>query len=109
MADYLLTGAVTNALNMPSVTAEEAPKLKPFVALAEKLGSVRWAVADGGLSEVEIEYEGAVAQLNRKPLTSAALAGCCVPSSPKSTWSRPRPSCRSAAVADRDQRRQPDL
>ena len=75
MADYLLTGAVSNALNTPSVTAEEAPKLKPFVALAEKLGQFAGQVADGGLSEVEIEYEGAVAQLNRKPLTSAALAG----------------------------------
>src|SRR5580698_2785507 len=39
MSDYLLTGAVTNALNSPSVTADEAPKLKPFVALAEKLGA----------------------------------------------------------------------
>ena len=75
MADYLLTGAVTNALNTPSVTAEEAPKLKPFVALAEKLGLFAGQVADGGLAEVEIEYEGQVAQLNRKPLTSAALAG----------------------------------
>jgi D-3-phosphoglycerate dehydrogenase / 2-oxoglutarate reductase len=75
MADYLLTGAVTNALNMPSVTAEEAPRLRPFVALAEKLGQFAGQVADGGLSEVEIEYEGQVAQLNRKPLTSAALAG----------------------------------
>ena len=75
MADYLLTGAVTNGLNMPSVTAEEAPRLKPFLALAEKLGQFAGQVADGGLSEVEIEYEGAVASLNRKPLTSAALAG----------------------------------
>jgi D-3-phosphoglycerate dehydrogenase len=75
MADYLLTGAVTNALNTPSVTAEEAPKLKPFVALAEKLGQFAGQVADGGVSEVEIEYEGAVAAFNRKPLTSAALAG----------------------------------
>ena len=71
----LMTGAVSNALNTPSVTAEEAPKLKPFVALAEKLGQFAGQVADGGLSEVEIEYEGAVTQLNRKPLTSAALAG----------------------------------
>ncbi|MBI1358696.1 MAG: phosphoglycerate dehydrogenase [Alphaproteobacteria bacterium] len=75
MADYLLTGAVTNALNMPSVTAEEAPRLKPFVALAEKLGQFAGQVADGELSEVEIEYEGEVSQLNRKPMTAAALAG----------------------------------
>lgn len=75
MADYLLTGAVSNALNTPSVTAEEAPRLKPFIALAEKLGLFAGQVADGGFSEVEIEYEGAVSQLNRKPLTSAALSG----------------------------------
>ena len=39
MADYLITGAVSNALNMPSISAEEAPRLRPFIALAEKLGS----------------------------------------------------------------------
>ncbi len=60
---------------MPSVTAEEAPRLKPFVALAEKLGQFAGQVADGELTEVEIEYEGEVSQLNRKPMTAAALAG----------------------------------
>jgi D-3-phosphoglycerate dehydrogenase len=75
MADYLLTGAVSNALNMPSVTAEEAPRLKPYIALADKLGQFAGQVADGGLAEVEIEYEGQVSQINRKPLTAAALAG----------------------------------
>src|ERR671915_338685 len=39
MADYLLQGAISNAVNFPSITAEEAPKLKPFIDLAEKLGS----------------------------------------------------------------------
>ncbi len=39
MSDYLLTGAISNAVNFPSITAEEAPKLKPFIALAEELGS----------------------------------------------------------------------
>ena len=38
MADFLVSGGVTNALNMPSLSAEEAPKLKPYMALAEKLG-----------------------------------------------------------------------
>ncbi|MEZ5938459.1 MAG: phosphoglycerate dehydrogenase [Hyphomonadaceae bacterium] len=75
MADYLLTGAVTNALNMPSVTADEAPRLKPFIELAERLGAFAGQVADGGLSEVEVEYEGEVTKLNRKPLTAALLAG----------------------------------
>ena len=75
MSDYLMTGAVTNALNMPSISAEEAPRLRPFAALAEKLGAFAGQVADEGLEEVAIEYEGDVTKLNMKPLTAAALAG----------------------------------
>jgi D-3-phosphoglycerate dehydrogenase / 2-oxoglutarate reductase len=75
MSDYLLTGAVTNALNMPSITAEEAPRLKPFAALAEKLGAFAGQIVDEGLEEVEIEFEGDVTRLNMKPLTASALAG----------------------------------
>ena len=75
MSDFLLTGAVTNALNMPSITAEEAPRLRPFAALAEKLGAFAGQIADEGLEEVAIEYEGEVAKLNMKPLTATALAG----------------------------------
>jgi D-3-phosphoglycerate dehydrogenase len=74
MADFLLSGAVTNALNMASITAEEAPRLKPFSALIEKLGAFAGQVADDGIEAVEIEYEGDVAQLNTKPLTAIALA-----------------------------------
>lgn len=80
MSDYLLTGAVTNALNMPSISAEEAPRLKPFAELAEKLGSFAGQISDFGFDEVVIEYEGEVAELNRKPLTAALLAGLLRPS-----------------------------
>jgi D-3-phosphoglycerate dehydrogenase / 2-oxoglutarate reductase len=75
MSDYLMNGAVTNALNMPSITAEEAPRLKPYVALAEKLGAFAGQIVGESLSAVEIEYEGQVAAMNVKPLTAAALAG----------------------------------
>jgi D-3-phosphoglycerate dehydrogenase / 2-oxoglutarate reductase len=75
MSDYLLTGAVTNALNSPSITADEAPKLKPFVALAERLGALAGQMVDVGLKGVDIAFEGDVAELNVKPLTAAALAG----------------------------------
>ncbi|MCR5877955.1 phosphoglycerate dehydrogenase [Phenylobacterium sp. J367] len=75
MSDYLLTGAVTNALNSPSVTAEEAPRLKPFVALAEKLGALAGQMVDYGIKGIDIAYEGQVANLNTKPMTAAALAG----------------------------------
>ena len=75
MADYLTTGAVSNALNTPSITAEEAPRLKPFAELTEKLGEFAGQVSDEGFDAVEIEYEGEVCELNRKPLTAAATAG----------------------------------
>ncbi|HTK33759.1 MAG TPA: phosphoglycerate dehydrogenase [Caulobacteraceae bacterium] len=75
MADYLLSGAVTNALNSPSVSAEDAPKLKPFVSLVEQLGAFAGQMVDAGLKSIEIAYVGEVAKLNVKPLTAAALAG----------------------------------
>ena len=75
MSDYLLNGAISNAVNFPSITAEEAPKLKPFVALAEKLGSFAGQLTETGLSKVQIAYEGHVAGMNTKALTSAAIAG----------------------------------
>jgi D-3-phosphoglycerate dehydrogenase len=75
MSDYLLRGAITNAVNFPSISAEEAPKLKPFIALAEKLGSFAGQLTETGLSRVQITYEGLVAQMNTRALTSAAIAG----------------------------------
>ncbi|MQT13288.1 phosphoglycerate dehydrogenase [Segnochrobactrum spirostomi] len=75
MSDYLLTGAVSNALNMPSISGEEAPKLIPFVKLAEQLGSFAGQLTETGLQAVRIEFEGAVASMNVKALTAAALAG----------------------------------
>ncbi|KKI19399.1 phosphoglycerate dehydrogenase [Sphingomonas sp. Ag1] len=75
MADYLVSGGVTNALNMPSLTAEEAPKLKPYMSLAEKLGSLVGQLAHGAIDRISIHMEGAAAELNPKPLTSAVLKG----------------------------------
>jgi D-3-phosphoglycerate dehydrogenase / 2-oxoglutarate reductase len=75
MADYLVNGGVTNALNMPSLSAEEAPKLKPYMALAEQLGSLVGQLAHDNLNEISIEVEGAAAELNIKPITGAVLAG----------------------------------
>jgi D-3-phosphoglycerate dehydrogenase / 2-oxoglutarate reductase len=82
ISDFLLTGAVTNALNMASISAEEASRLKPFARLIDKLGSFAGQIADEGLEAVEIEYEGDVAQLNTKPLTATALASLMRPLMP---------------------------
>ncbi|GAB4240934.1 MAG: phosphoglycerate dehydrogenase [Kiloniellaceae bacterium] len=79
MSDYLMTGAITNALNMPSLSAEEAKRLKPYMQLAEQLGSFAGQLTRTGLKAVTIEYEGDVAHLNTRPLTQVALCGLLTP------------------------------
>ena len=75
MSDFLLLGGVTNAINMPSLTAEEAPRLKPYMALAEKLGKLVGQIVGEDVRSIAVEVEGAAAQLNPKPITGAVLAG----------------------------------
>ena len=81
MSDFLLTGSVVNALNVPSLSAEEAPKLRPYMTLAEKLGSLIGQLTGEGLSAVTVEVEGAAAELNIKPITAAVLTGLMRPHS----------------------------
>src|SRR5690349_16376285 len=73
MADFLLTGAVVSALNMPSLSAEEAARLKPYMKLAQQLGSIAGQLTERDIRAVEIEYEGHAAELNVKPLTAVVL------------------------------------
>jgi D-3-phosphoglycerate dehydrogenase len=80
MSDYLTRGAITNAVNFPSITAEEAPKLKPFIALAEGLGSFAGQLTDEPIAKITLTYAGEVAGLKVKALTSAAIAGLLRPS-----------------------------
>jgi D-3-phosphoglycerate dehydrogenase / 2-oxoglutarate reductase len=75
MSDYLIKGAVSNAINMPSITAEEAPRLKPFVKLAEVLGAFVGQVTEDPIKEVEILFDGSTASMNTRALISATLAG----------------------------------
>src|ERR1700712_2106539 len=75
MSDYLMSGGITNALNVPSLSAEEAPRLKPYMALAEKLGSLVGQLTTGSIARISIHAEGAASELNQKPMVSAVLAG----------------------------------
>jgi len=81
MSDFLLLGGITNAVNVPSLSAEEAPRLKPYMALAEKLGRLLGQITATEIRSIDIEVEGAAAELNIKPVTGAVLAGV------MSTWS----------------------
>lgn len=83
MSDYLLKGAITNAVNFPSISAEEAPRIKPFVALAEKLGSFLGQLTEAKVKGIRIEYEGAVASLNLKAISAAAITGVLRPFLPE--------------------------
>ncbi len=79
MAEYLTVGTVTNALNMPSVSAEDAARLKPYLDLATRLGGFAGQMTSSGITKVTIEYEGKVTELNTKPLTASALNGLLSP------------------------------
>src|SRR3546814_6834823 len=70
ISDYLLDGGITNALNVPSLSAEEAPKLKPYMALAEELGSLVGQLEGDRIQSVSVEVEGHAAELNQKPITA---------------------------------------
>jgi D-3-phosphoglycerate dehydrogenase len=75
MSDFLLLGGITNAVNVPSLSAEEAPRLKPYMGLAEKLGRLVGQIAGTEIRSIDVEVEGAAAELNIKPITGAVLAG----------------------------------
>jgi D-3-phosphoglycerate dehydrogenase len=75
ISDFLLSGAVTNALNSASVSAEEAPKLNPYLALAGQLGAFAGRMVEQRLKAVNITYEGDAAGLNTRPITAVILAG----------------------------------
>ena len=79
MSDFLIDGAVSNAVNMASVTAEEAPRLRPYLILARQLGSFAGQLTESAITAVHIQYEGHVATLNTRPLTSVVLEGLLSP------------------------------
>jgi len=79
MSDYLARGAITNAVNFPSITAEEAPRLAPFVALGEKLGLFAGQIARSGVQTLSIVFEGHIAQQKTRAITAAALSGLLKP------------------------------
>ncbi len=79
IADYLVHGTIRNAVNFPSVPADQVARLKPYLTLAEKLGSFAAQIFEGGITGVTIEYCGDASELNTAPVTIAALKGLLSP------------------------------
>ena len=75
MANYLLTGAVENALNMPSVTAEEAKVMGPWIKLADHLGSFAGQMSDEPITAINVLYDGVVSDMNLEALNCAVISG----------------------------------
>ena len=75
MSDYLLTGAVSNALNMPSVTAEEAVVMGPWITLSGHLGAFIGQMTDEPIKAINILYDGQVSEMNLNALNCAVVAG----------------------------------
>ena len=113
MSDYLVDGGVTNALNMPSLSAEEAPKLKPYMALAERLGSLVGQLAHGDLPKISIETEGAAARAQPEAHRRRGAGGpdealFAEREHGQRTLPRPRARDRGARDTQRARRRVPD-
>ncbi|HSC36176.1 MAG TPA: phosphoglycerate dehydrogenase [Thermodesulfobacteriota bacterium] len=79
IVDFLKNGVVKNAVNMPSVSLEVLKIMKPYLNLAEKLGSLQGQLCKGGVKEIHIEYDGEVSELDTSPITVAALKGFLTP------------------------------
>jgi D-3-phosphoglycerate dehydrogenase len=73
--DYLLEGAVRNAVNVPSISPELLEQVRPYLMLGEKLGRFQGQLCPGAIEEIEIEYSGEVADLRVAPITVAVLKG----------------------------------
>jgi len=79
VVDCLVNGVIRNAVNFPSVPAEQVLRLKPYLTLAEKLGSFASQVFEGGVTEITVEYRGEASQLNTAPVNIALLKGFLTP------------------------------
>ncbi|NTU41504.1 MAG: phosphoglycerate dehydrogenase [Nitrospirales bacterium] len=79
IVDYLVHGTIRNAVNFPSIPAEQVPVLQPYITLADKMGSFICQIIEGGITEVTIEYKGEAAALNTTPVTIGAIKGLLTP------------------------------
>ncbi|MBE9581266.1 MAG: phosphoglycerate dehydrogenase [Proteobacteria bacterium] len=76
---YLQTGTIINAVNVPSVTGDLLAKLRPYLSLAERMGSLQAQLAEGAIQEITIMYSGDFVGLDMAPVTTAALKGLLSP------------------------------
>jgi D-3-phosphoglycerate dehydrogenase len=79
IADYLVHGTIRNAVNFPSIPADQVTKLQPYINLAEKLGLFAAQIFEGGVTEITIEYRGEATEIDSAPVKIAAIKGFLTP------------------------------
>jgi D-3-phosphoglycerate dehydrogenase len=75
IADYLVQGTIRNAVNFPSIPADQVARLQPYINLSEKLGLFSAQIFEGGVTEITIEYRGEASEINTAPVKIAAIKG----------------------------------
>ncbi|MEW6676144.1 MAG: phosphoglycerate dehydrogenase [Nitrospirota bacterium] len=79
IVDYLIYGTIRNAVNFPSIPADQVARLQPYINLAEKLGGFAAQIFEGGVTGMTIEYRGEASEINTAPVTIAAIKGFLTP------------------------------
>ncbi|ABK19319.1 phosphoglycerate dehydrogenase [Syntrophobacter fumaroxidans] len=77
--DFLVRGTIRNAVNAPNIDGAVLARLRPYLKLSEKLGSVLTQITRGAIQKVSIEYIGEVASMETQPLTYSILKGMLTP------------------------------
>lgn len=75
VVDFLLHDLTRNAVNVPSVSAEQIEVLGPYLTLGEKLGSLQAQLLRQAPTELTVEYGGEVATVDVQPVTVAVVRG----------------------------------
>ncbi|HYG98312.1 MAG TPA: phosphoglycerate dehydrogenase [Terriglobales bacterium] len=73
--EYLARGVIQNAVNVPSVTAEEYAEMYPYLMLAERLGSFLAQSTEGSLEHIELIYSGRIANWRTELVRNSAIMG----------------------------------
>jgi len=75
MRDFLLTGELRGAVNLPAIDQKGLATLQPYLSLAESLGRFHAQLANSAIREVRLEFAGELVDIDAAPVTRAFLAG----------------------------------
>jgi len=75
MIDFMKYGTIRNAINMPSIDEETLKQIKPYLDLGSDLGQLASQLIEGPITQIKVQYNGEVSNLNVQPITIGVLKG----------------------------------